>query len=40
MLNILLMMPPMSITDNYLNMEAAAANMPSMGMAYIYSALE
>lgn len=40
MLNVLLMMPPMTIEDNYANLKTVATNMPSLGLAYIYSSLE
>lgn len=39
-MKVLLMMPPMSIKDNYANLETVAANMPSLGLAYIFSAFE
>ncbi len=35
-MKVLLMMPPMLIRDNYCNMEKTAANMPSLGLAFIY----
>jgi radical SAM superfamily enzyme YgiQ (UPF0313 family) len=34
------MMPPMSIRDNYANLKTVATNMPSLGLAYVFSALE
>lgn len=39
-MKVLLMMPPMSIEKNYANLATVAANMPSLGMGYIYSAFE
>ena len=39
-MKVLLMMPPMSIEENYANLKTVAANMPSVGLACIYSALE
>lgn len=39
-MKVLLMMPPMTIDENYANLKTAAANMPSIGLAYIYSAFE
>ena len=40
MMKVLLMMPPMSIEENYANLKTVAANMPSVGLACIYSAFE
>lgn len=40
MMKVLLLMPPMNIEDNYANFKTVAANMPSLGSAYIYSVLE
>lgn len=39
-MKVLLMMPPMSIEENYANLRTVAANMPSIGLAYVYSAFE
>ena len=39
-MKVLLMMPPMTIEENYANLKTVAANMPSVGLAYIYSAFE
>ncbi|MCK5451793.1 MAG: cobalamin-dependent protein, partial [Candidatus Omnitrophica bacterium] len=39
-MKILLMMPPMTIDENYANLKTVAANMPSMGLAYIYTAFK
>lgn len=33
-------MPPMTIEENYANLKTVATNMPSLGLAYIYSAFE
>lgn len=40
MMKVLLMMPPMGVEENYANFKTVAANMPSVGLAYIYSAFE
>lgn len=34
------MMPPMTVAENYANLKTVAANMPSIGLAYIYSAFK
>lgn len=39
-MKVLLMMPPMTIEENYANLKAVAANMPSIGLAYIYAAFK
>jgi len=39
-MKILLMMPPMSIGENYHTVKHIAPHMPSLGMAYVYSALK
>lgn len=39
-MKVLLMMPPMTIDENYANLKIVAANMPSIGLAYIFSAFK
>ena len=39
-MKVFLMMAPMTIDENYANLKTAAANMPSIGLAYIYSAFK
>jgi anaerobic magnesium-protoporphyrin IX monomethyl ester cyclase len=39
-MKVLLMMPPMTIDENYANLKAVASNMPSIGLAYVYAAFK
>ena len=39
-MKVFLMMPPMTIDENYANLRTVASNMPSVGLAYIYAAFK